>query len=148
MSSKQNVEYGKDYKNDNEKNKEKINETIRNTKLFQYMQLEMIEFEEDRLKGRIPFKEDVLNPFGTMHGGMLFSLADTVVGFLANSYGKLANTTGANINYLRPAVNTEYVYCEAKILRRGDHLLVAAYEITNDDGTLLCEGSMTYFLLG
>lgn len=110
-----------------------------------FLGLEFVEFEEDRIKGRIPFKPELKNPYGTTHGGVLYAFADIVAGVLACSLGKACTTANGSLNYLAPAGNTEYLYCEAKILKAGLNLVVLRVEITTDSGMLVDEGSFTLF---
>ncbi len=110
--------------------------------------LEVLEASVWHSKGRIPFKEDLLNPFGSMHGGVLYSLADIVSGIAAQMSGSICVTLSGSLSFLRPAIDTEYIYCEAKALRDGEHTLVYNVEISDDKGTLLDSGSFTFFKTG
>ena len=49
------------------------------------------------------------------------------------------------MNYLVPAVSREYIYCEAKKVRAGGHIVVIKIKIKNDDGKLLDDGSFTFY---
>ncbi len=50
------------------------------------------------------------------------------------------------MNYLEPAIGTDYVYCEAKKLRSGKTLAVFAVRLYDDGGKLLDSGEFTFFL--
>ena len=56
---------------------------------------------------RMAVRDDMLNFVGTVHGGMLFTLADTAFGFACNSYNKLSVASGCSIEFLRPALAGE-----------------------------------------
>ena len=47
-------------------------------------------------------KDSMLNGLGTCHGGYLFMLADTALGFASNSHGRHAFAQFCSITYLRP----------------------------------------------
>jgi acyl-CoA thioesterase len=47
-------------------------------------------------------REDMLNGFGVMHGGLLFSLADTAFALACNDGSAVTFTSGADITFLRP----------------------------------------------
>ena len=93
----------------------------------------------------MPFDAKYCNPGGSMHGGCLYSLADTVAGTLAYFKGFDVTTVEGSMNFLEPAINTEYIYCTAKLKRRGKHLVTCDVEITNDAGKLLDCGIYTFF---
>ena len=82
-----------------------------------------------------------------MHGGCLYSLADSVCGVAAATYGHYVTTLNGNINYMVAAKDTDYVICDAKVRRMGRTIGVVDYEITGDDGCLFCTGTMTYYAL-
>ena len=98
--------------------------------------------------GRISFEKQYENIYGGMHGGCAYSLADTLAGIAASTYGELVTTLDASMNYLLPVENTEYVYCRAKVLRHGRKVSVIRVEIYNDTETILIDGSFTYYNLG
>lgn len=107
-----------------------------------------IEFEEvtpNYIKASFAFDEKVKNYYGSVHGGVLYSAADTVTGSLACMCGKFCSTVSGNINYLLPAVSREKIYLYATIIRDGAHLVVTEVEIKNDDGQLLDTGTFTFY---
>lgn len=125
--------------------KEAVNKLLSKNNFISYLDLEIIELGPDRTVGRVPFSEKLLNPYGTMHGGCLYALADTVGGTLANMNGKLVTTTNGNMSYLNPAANTRYVYCEANLVRCGQHLVTVDIQIKGDDNQLFDVATFTFF---
>ena len=114
-------------------------------KLDRYMGLEFLELSEGYALGRFPLTEEVMNPYGFTHGGSVLSLADTVAGNAASMYGKFVTTVNCNLNFMRPGMDTQYIYCECNCLREGVHLIVMEVKIKNDEGTVLDSGEFTYF---
>ncbi len=107
--------------------------------------LEITEWKEDRLVGRIPVRPNIMNPYDSVHGGCLYALADIVTGTLANFQGRLVNTLNGSMNYLEPAWKTEYVYCEATLVRCGGHVITVRCELKDDNGKLLDDGSFSFY---
>ena len=56
-------------------------------------------------KGEIDLGEMHANPIGSIHGGVIFSMADTVGGVAATTAGSYCTTVNGNINYLNVATN-------------------------------------------
>lgn len=110
-----------------------------------HLGIELLEVSEGRMTARIPFKKELTNPYGSLHGGVVFSFADILAGTFACSFGKFATTAEGNMNYLRPAVSKDYINGEAVILREGKHLIVVEVRLTDDDGLLLDVGTFTFF---
>lgn len=62
-------------------------------------------------------RDDMLNGFDVIHGGLTFALADTAFAFACNSYDQLTVAASAQIEFLRPAV----VGDELKAIAAEDH---------------------------
>lgn len=119
--------------------------TIEENEFMKMMGLEAVEVRRGYAKCRIKMDKKFCNPYGTLHGGMLYSLADITAGFAACSYGPKAVTVDGDLHFLNPAIRTEYVYCEAKEQRRGNDLSVFGVEIMSDRDKILDTGTFTYF---
>ena len=48
-------------------------------------------------------RDDMLNGAGKCHGGVIFTLADTAFQCACNSHGRLTVSSGASIQFIRPA---------------------------------------------
>jgi acyl-CoA thioesterase len=60
--------------------------------------------EPGKVIASMTVREDMLNGFDVIHGGLTFTLADTAFAFACNSYNQLAFAASAHIEFLRPAV--------------------------------------------
>lgn len=118
-------------------------------KYLDILGLEFVELNEKTAIGRIPYKEETLNPYGFVHGGALYSMADITAGYLACIMsGNCMTTATGSLNFIAPAKNTEYIYCHATLIHGGRKLVVVRVEIKNDQGKLLDDGSFTFFNTG
>lgn len=77
-------------------------------------------------------KEQMLNGFSIIHGGVLFSVADSALAFAANSKAEINVALEANISFLRPAKLGELLTVTAKQLNEGRKIAVFDIEITNE----------------
>jgi len=73
---------------------------------------------------------DALNVFGTCHGGVLFTLADTALSIACNSYGWQAVAQQCSITFVRP-------------VQPGDRLIVRAYERCRTKRTAIYDCTVT-----
>ena len=124
-----------------------IFDIIDNNTYMQTLGMELVSLDEGYAKGRMKMSKMIENPYGGAHGGALYSLADTISGFAACTYGCYVCTVSGNMNYLLPGVNTEYIYCEAKVVRQGMHLAVYDVEITDDFDKVLQTGTFTFYVM-
>lgn len=98
-------------------------------------------------KGELIVREELANPYGMVHGGCIFTLADTIGGSAALTHGKPIVTVDSNIHYLSPAVNTTKLIAEAKEIKYGSKIAVYEVNIMNDTGDLLATSTMSYFIM-
>lgn len=113
---------------------------------IQFLGVEFLTLKEGFAQARMSCKKELANPYGMLHGGSLYSFADTVAGAAACMYGYFVTTVSGTMNFLLPALRTEYVYCEATQLRRGKHLTVFDVRIKDDNGQLLDSGEFTFYV--
>lgn len=120
----------------------KMNEAPR---FIKEMEMELVELKEGYARGKIVIKEKHLNPMGTVHGGLLFGLADTVAGVAAMTSGYSVVTLSSSINYLNAAANTEYIEAFANVVKDGRTTSVYDCMIKTKEGVDVCKVTITYF---
>ncbi len=109
--------------------------------------IRLLELEKDHAKGSMPFDEKYCNPYGSFHGGALYSLGDTIAGALADYAGCDVSTVEGSMHFLESGKDTAYVYCLANVRRSGKHLITVDINITDDNDKLLDCGTYTFFRL-
>lgn len=112
-----------------------------------YINIEITEIGLGWAQGEITLKEYHGNPIGSVHGGCLFSLADSVGGAAAVSRRRAVTTINSSINYMSAAMNTKKIYATAKELKAGRQTCVYDVIITDDNKRPLVHATMTYFYL-
>lgn len=110
-----------------------------------FLGIEILSLSEEKIVARIPFKKELLNPYRTLHGGVIYSVADIVCGTFACSCGYFCTTVTGNMNYLEPGICDEYLYCEGTLVRRGAHLIVIDAVMKSDRGRIVDTGTFTFF---
>jgi uncharacterized protein (TIGR00369 family) len=104
--------------------------------------------ELDRVRLRVPYKDDNSNPGRALHGGVA---ASTI-----NIAGSLAAWTGIDeraaletctldlsVNYLAAAIGEDIV-ATAEVLRRGKEIVYCDVDVRNDAGKRIAKGLVTY----
>lgn len=86
-----------------------------------------------------------LNPYGMVHGGMLYALSDSVVGLAVRALGKKAVTLNASYNYLSN-VSSGKIIATAETIRAGRTVAVMKSDVISESGKLLSTGTFTYYL--
>lgn len=81
--------------------------------------------------------EDMLNGFGNVHGGILFSASDSAFAFACNSHGRLTVALDVSISFTRPARAGEVLTVEAKEVHLGYKVGVYDIRTFNQQGELV-----------
>ncbi|SFG68366.1 PaaI family thioesterase [Oribacterium sp. WCC10] len=109
-----------------------------------------IEFEENTRDGSICSKVEVLpmhmNGSGHIHGGMLFTIADSTGGANARRYADKVTTLDSDFHFLT-SKTTRYLYGTAELVRNGGAVTVLRVKVTDDNGETFAEGTFTYYKL-
>lgn len=113
---------------------------------MQFLGIEFLEIKQGYGFARMKFKDELTNPYGMLHGGSLYSMADIVAGTAACMDGHYVTTVNGTLNFMMPAKETEYIYCEAVQLRRGKHLAVFEVKLKDDKDRLLDSGEFTFYV--
>lgn len=103
---------------------------------------------EGYARAELPLKPEHYNAIGSVHGGCLFALADSVAGAASLSTGYHATTMDASFYYMRPAIGKTRLIGEARELKRGQRVFLYRVTIRDQDGNLLSEGTFSYMTLG
>ena len=117
------------------------------TPYLEHNNIELCEYKEGWCRGRIKIENHHLNLHKTMHGGCVFSLADAIASYSAMTLGTIVTTQSGSINYLSPVKNTEFLYCEGKVIKAGKTVTVVRTELYDDNNKLLADGSFSCFVL-
>jgi acyl-CoA thioesterase len=88
----------------------------------QWLGIEVLNIEEGYSKIKMIVRGEMINGFGTTHGGIAFSLADSAFAFACNNRNNISVALDTSINFTK-AVNV------------GDTLLAEAKEIHNGRST-------------
>ena len=82
-------------------------------------------------------REDMVNGFDVLHGGLTFALADTAFAFACNAYDKLSFAASAQIEFLRPAVLGDVLTATATEDHRGRRSGYYTVAVRNQRGELI-----------
>lgn len=125
--------------------REKMLSELYANKFNQFIGFEVLELSPTYSKSRVKCDERLHNTYGSIHGGALLSFVDAMAGATGSMNGYYVTTVSANLNFLLPAVDTEYIYCECLKLKTGKHILVFDIRVTDDKGNLLDSGEFSFY---
>ena len=112
-----------------------------------WLQASLEELEPDYAVVKLPYRRELTNGSGTVHGGVLATLADTAVAFaLSTSFdGKMGfATSDMTIHFLRRARGD--VWARARIVKKGQRVCVGDVAIVDAAGQMLARALASYLL--
>ena len=110
-----------------------IDKFIKADPYARHLGVEVLEASKGYAKAKLAIRAHHLNSAGTVHGGVIFSLADVVFSVSSNSHGTLAMAVNASISFFK-AVSRGVLYAEAKEVSLNPRLATYLISVRNDNG--------------
>jgi uncharacterized protein (TIGR00369 family) len=127
--------------------KRRLRKRLADSPALAWLSPSLEELELDHCVLRLPYREEITNGSGTVHGGVLATLADSAVAFaLATNFdGKMGfATTDLTIHFLHRAKGE--VWARARILKKGARVNVGEVRIVDADGGEVARVLATFIL--
>ena len=100
-----------------------------------------------KAQGVLQVSSTSMNPHGIVHGGCLYTLADTVAGSaVAASCGGPCVTVSGTMEFLRPATGAT-IHCEASAKKLGSTICTMEVELTNQNHKVVATGTFIFMLV-
>lgn len=114
----------------------------------EHIGIKMTSLGDGYAEGELEVRDYHKNFIGSVHGGCLFTLADSIGGLAASGRGHRMTTVSGEFHFLRAAINSQKLLCMAKELKYGKKIAVYDVEISDEKGSLIAKGTFSYFNLG
>ena len=123
----------------------KINDKVENT-MVSTLGIEITDFGDQYISGKMPVDERTIQPFGLLHGGASAAFAETLGSMGAGSQIDLVkySVVGIELNssHLK-AVKEGWVYGKATPIRIGRTIQVWDIIINNEKNDIVCKSRLT-----
>ena len=107
-----------------------------------------VALSEDRAEVRAEITEDSLNAMQTVHGGLMFVMAEIAAGLVTRNDGRKYVTLDSSFRFLRGS-SAKNIQGLAQITKRGKTVCFTKAEVVETDtGKLLAEGEFTFYCMG
>jgi len=111
-----------------------------------YNGITVTKVEKDLSEAELVVGPNSLNPLGTMHGGLYFTMADCAASAAARSDGQNYVTLGSSFDYIRSSREGR-VRAIAEVRHRGRTVCRVAARVVDEHDRLLAEGNFTMYCL-
>lgn len=98
---------------------EVVDHMMKNDLFSQWLGIEVLEVREGYSKIKMAVREEMINGFGIVHGGIAFSLSDSAFAFACNNRNNLSVALDTSINFIKPVHPGDILTAEAKELHNG-----------------------------
>ena len=127
-----------------------LRRAVESAPYYQLLQISLGQIDTGFARFRMPFRRELTQAYGVVHGGAIASLADTAVAFALMTLihpGEKVTTAEFKINFFAAVTNGE-MFGEARAVYEGKRLVVADMEVKSETGKLIAKGMATYVIIG
>ena len=117
--------------------------------LAENLGIEILEYGDGFIKGKMPVDERTIQPFGILHGGASVAFAETlgsVASFMLVAEGKQVVGLEINANHIRSAKSGKVIGV-AKIIHKGNATHVWEVEVKDEQDRLISKGRLTMMIM-
>jgi uncharacterized protein (TIGR00369 family) len=122
---------------------------VESAPFYQLLRITLDQLDTGFARFRMPFRKELTQVNGVVHGGAIAALADTAVAFALMTLvqrGERVTTVEFKINFLAPVDNGEMIG-EARVVNKGKRLALADMEVKDEKGKIIAKGAATYMIL-
>ncbi len=124
---------------------EEIRDIYKNSPFNKYLGIELEKFEEGNVVYSLIAAPELLNINHAVHGGVFFSLLDSVMGATIRSLIKQPIVTvNMSIHYFAPAMHGDKMLASAKVVQLGKSIITAEGIIEDVNGNILAKTIGTF----
>ena len=125
-----------------------VERMMRDDGFSQWLGIQVLTVEEGSAKIRMTLRPEMLNGFGVIHGGVMFSLADSAFAFACNNRNNLSMALDTSITFTKSTRPGEVLTAEAKELHNGRSTGLYLATVTNQEGEQVALFKGTCFRTG
>lgn len=127
---------------------DKLNREDETLKTLVIEDMKIIKAYDGKSELSLRVTENMLNVHDMVHGGVIFTLADSASGAACVSYGKKIVTLSSNMNFLK-SIDTGTMIATGEVVHNGNSTMVVDVKVSRqEDDKLLATASFTMFVIG
>jgi acyl-CoA thioesterase len=125
-----------------------IDKMMQDDAFSRWLGITVIEVKEGYAKISMTLRNEMLNGFGVIHGGIAFSFADSAFAFACNNRNNLSLALDTSITFTKSTKPGEVLTAEAKELHNGRSTGLYLISVTNQQGEQVALFKGTCFRTG
>jgi acyl-CoA thioesterase len=128
--------------------KQVVDHMMQHDAFSQWLGIEVLDVQEGYSKIKMTLRQEMLNGFGIIHGGIAFSLADSAFAFACNNRNNLSVALDTSIVFTKQTLPGNVLTAEAKEIHNGRSTGLYHISVTNQQGELVAQFKGTCFRTG
>ena len=114
---------------------------------MEYNGIEIVSVSLDKSVLKATITDNSKNPYGMIHGGLIYTMMDCVAGVTARADGHKYVTQSVYVNYLSNDKDVDTIIAEGTVVKRGGTITIVRAIVRTEDGRLLSDGTIDMFRL-
>lgn len=127
-------------------NEEYIKQIFNECHVGKLLGIEVLDVREGFARGKLNVKNEHINLFGGIHGGILFTFADHVGGACGNSMGKKAVLVQSTTHFIKSAFEGDTIFAEATCTHKGRNVDRIDIKVSRENGDVIALMHMISFV--
>ena len=111
--------------------KQVVDKMMQDDLFSQWLGIHVLDVKEGYSKIRMTLREEMINGFGIIHGGIAFSLADSAFAFACNNRNNLSVALDTSITFTKATKPGDILTAEANELHNGRSTGLYLITVTN-----------------
>jgi acyl-CoA thioesterase len=125
---------------------DQIFQTMENEPYARMLGIKLTELGPGSATAEMIPNENMVNAHGTVHGGIIFSLADYVFAAASNSYGRTAVGVNNNVNFMSAGKVGQTLTATAKEIKKTNRLAWFSIHVYSSEELIATMEAMVYRL--
>lgn len=127
-----------------EKHYKQIHERVKNDPYAQSLGIQLTKFEAGLVEAIIVVKEHMVNAYGTVHGAVIYALADHAFSVACNAYGKSSVGLSTTVQFIEAAKPGDTLVARATEVRRNFRTGFYRIEIFHEQNPIATMEAIAY----
>lgn len=128
--------------------KQVVDHMMQHDKFSQWLGITVLDIKEGYSKLQMTVRDEMINGFGTAHGGIAFSFADSAFAFACNNRNNLSVALDTAINFTKAVYAGDTLIAEAKENHNGRSTGLYLITIINQNNETVAHFKGTCFRTG
>lgn len=125
---------------------EQIYEQVKNDPYAQSLGIQLLKFEAGFAKAMLEVQSHMINAYGTVHGAVIYALADHAFSVACNAYGKTSVGLSTTIQFIEAAKPGDMIVAHATEIKRNFRTGFYRIDIFHEQNLIATMDAVSYRL--